>query len=177
MKTIELSRGLVALVDDEDFERVDQFSWWAIRSDGRYWYGIGYAETQADHPNPPRRAAMLHRFILSLPRSRFPLVDHWDGNGLNCQRHNLRVCSPSQNLANQLRLHSNNTSGFKGVWYNPKKPDANKFVAYIGDGGKNRKLGYFPTAIEAARRYDEAALERWGEFAVTNHQLGLLITQ
>lgn len=90
------------------------------------------------------------------------MVDHIDGNGLNNQKANLRVCEPNQNQYNRL-LQKNNTSGFKGVSF---FPETGQWRARIGIGGKRRiSLGLFPTKEEAYAAYCEAAKIHHREFA------------
>jgi hypothetical protein len=94
-------------------------------------------------------------------------VDHRDGNGLNNRRRsNLRVCSHSQNGANQKK-HKNNTSGFKGVVLY-KDNRSRPWCARIKVEGRHIYLGYFATPDEAAKAYDAAAIRLHGEFARTN---------
>jgi hypothetical protein len=85
-------------------------------------------------------------------------------NGLDNRRSNLRPATPSQNSGN-ARRPSDNTSGFKGVTFYGR---TGRWRAYIGGHLRQRHLGYFRTAEEAARAYDEAAIDTWGEFAHLN---------
>jgi hypothetical protein len=150
MREIKLTKGYVALVDDEDFARVNQWKWQAhvlTRKDEsvlavyarRYILGTGKAGAAKQY---------LHRFILGTtdPKER---VDHKDHNGLNCRRYNLRD-SQGRNNQNQ-RLKPSNTSGFKGRV-----------------GGHYRFFGYFSDPLEAACAYDMAAVKHYGEFACCN---------
>jgi hypothetical protein len=91
-------------------------------------------------------------------------IDHCDGDGLNCRDENLRIATPKQNQGNK-RLQINNTSGYKGVhWF----PQTQKWVVRIKREGKCIHLGYFFDKKDAARAYDRAAIEQFGEFAVLN---------
>src|SRR5260370_2756638 len=107
MKTIDLSQGLEAIVDDEDFERVSQFKWTALRG-SRTWYARRNIQVNGKQTNQ-----QLHRFILDL-KPDAPEVDHRDGLGLNCRRDNLRLASRQQNNANRRKL-SPSSSWYKGV--------------------------------------------------------------
>jgi hypothetical protein len=140
------------LVDDEDYERVIAAGPWAIR-DG---HGTHYATRAA---NGTTQA--LHRLLTDAPRGQD--VDHIDGNGLNNQRSNLRVCTRSENLCNRGK-NANNNSGFKGVSWD--KRDL-KWRAFIGIAGKRKNLGVHATPELAHAAYCEAAERLHGAFART----------
>lgn len=101
----------------------------------------------------------LHRMIMGVTDPKV-LVDHIDGNGLNCRRENLRVTDHTGNACN-ASLRSDNTSGYKGVGYNKK---ARKWVATIQKDGKRKHVGTFATPELAAEAYARAAEELHGEF-------------
>jgi hypothetical protein len=108
-------------------------------------------------------ATLLHRLIMGFGPSD-PRVDHIDGDGLNNRRSNLREATQGQNNANQ-RPQVGKSSRYKGVsWFKPAK----MWRAYIKVGGVISWLGYFHDEKEAAKAYDEAAVEAWGEFARPN---------
>jgi hypothetical protein len=166
MREIALTQGKVALVDDEDFVRVASFKWHAKRGMTGVWYAvrtIPSSTTKSGHTEQ-----LLHRFLLDVPGG--VGIDHENRNGLDNQRHNLRIASKAQNAANRLPQR-NSLSGFKGVTWDTA--DA-KWRARIHIRGKSVSLGRFPTPEAAARAYDRAAREEWGEFARTNESLGLL---
>lgn len=107
----------------------------------------------------------LHRIIakrMGLDLSEH--IDHINGNELDNRRENLRSATNAENLMNQ-KLCSNNTSGFKGVIW---RKDRNKWQAKIMVHGKTQHLGYSNCKIEAAKAYDNAARELFGEFARLN---------
>jgi hypothetical protein len=151
MKKIKLTRGRCALVDDQDFEYLNQWKW--------FYGNHGYAQRRLG-----KRGRMLgmHRVIMGEPKGF--LVDHIDGDGLNNCRSNLRVATHAQNLCNRGK-NSNNTSGFKGVnWHK----NAKKWAAAIMVNRRSHHLGLFSDVQEAAKAYDIAALELHGEFARLN---------
>ncbi len=159
MKTIQLTRGKVALIDDEDYEAFSAFTWHASTT-GWTFYARRNIETAS---SPQRqRTVRMHRELVGAPRG--VVVDHIDGNGLNNQRANLRVASHRQNLNNRGK-NANNTSGYKGVSINKK---TGLWVAQITEESRRVNLGYFKDPASAARAYDAAARLHHGEFARLN---------
>lgn len=153
MKEIQLSQGKVALVNDEDFEWLNQWKWCAAKR-GQTFYATRLA--------PGRKGAIhMHQLLVGNGTQR---VDHKDGNGLNNQRLNLRPATHQQNMFNQ-RTYKNNTSGYKGVTW---QKDCGKWRAQIGMDGKKQYLGLFTNPEDAACAYDAKASELFGKFARLN---------
>jgi hypothetical protein len=160
MKKIHLIRGLYALVDDEDYERVSQYKW-SISSSGGY-----------DYPHTPIRIEgkikyiKMHRFIMNADID--TLVDHKNKDTLDNRKCNLRLCTKSENMRNRA-MSKNNKSGYKGVRYYPF--GRRKYKVWKAQIGFNRKyisIGYYHTKEEAALAYNEKAKELFGEFASLN---------
>lgn len=149
MKII-FSHGGPVLVNVEDFLTLIGLSpIWRLDRDG-------YPVTSIKGKN-----VYLHRVVAE----RMGLkgrIDHDDQNLLNGQRSNLRVATNSQNMANRGPC-ANNQSGYKGVYW-----EGHRWKAQIMFNYKNKSIGRFDTAEEAARAYDQAALELFGEFACLN---------
>jgi hypothetical protein len=158
VKQVELTRGKVALVDDEDYEWLSQWKWRAYTTlKNKSFYAVRTVRVN-DH----RTTVRMHRVIMDAPDNLE--VDHIDGDGLNNQRSNLRLATRSQNQAN-CPLSSRNSSGYKGVYrYRPN----GRWTARLRKGDRLLHLGCFDDREEAARAYDVAALEYWGEFARLN---------
>ena len=170
MKEIPLTRGLVAIVDDEDFERVSGWRWRALRAHRaslgvRTWYAFRQWKQAGQ-----RHYTYLHRVILNVEDG-FD-VDHRDGNGLNCQKDNLRVASRRQNLQNRRRLNEHKSSRFKGVCWDRSRSMWTAYIRWGGSDGRSplRHLGRFLDEEAAARAYDAAAKEHFGEFASLNFE-------
>lgn len=114
----------------------------------------------------------MHRLILGAGAKE--TVDHKDGDGLNNQRSNIRLCTVAQNVRNRRKSSLARSSRFKGVAYAPSKSSGirtrkrNPWEARIWVGGRNKSLGRYSTEEDAARAYDRAAIEHFGEFARTN---------
>ncbi len=150
---LPLTQGKVAVIDFSDFEKVGRVKWYALTSPkSKTIYAARHS------PDNHSKVLLLHREILG------GLVDHKDGDGLNCLRENLRPASPQQNAAN-VGLRKDNRSGFKGVSLNSR---LEKWQAAISISGKRIYLGVFESPVLAAKAYDCAASKHHKEFAVVN---------
>lgn len=154
MKTIPLTQGKFAIVDDEDYERINKHKWYALNCHG-YWYAI---RNVGKFPN--RGHIYMHREILNVP-SGFD-TDHRNHCGLDNRKLNIRSCVKAQN--NRNRKRQSGISKYKGVSW---KKQNKKWVAQIG-GSPRIHLGYYKNEIEAAQAYNKKAKELFGEFACTN---------
>ena len=153
--SVMCSNGQTFKIDAADLSIVRQYQWC---TDDK-----GYVKTKFYGKD-----IKLHRLLLGIiDTERALLVDHISGDTLDNRRANLRTCLPRENSKNQ-KLHSNNSSGFKGVSYNSK---ARKYQAGIRANNKNISLGCYITAQEAALAYDRAAIRLHGDFARTNVML------
>ncbi len=153
MKRIPLTQGEFALVDDEDYDWLNQWKW--------YLTGKGYA-ARTRLKGDGGGIMYMHRQILGTPDGMG--TDHRDEIKLNNQRSNLRVCTNDQNACNRSKTNVN-TSGFKGVSWNESRK---KWQASMSIDGKTTYLGRFTCIIKAAKAYDASAKKHQGEFANLN---------
>lgn len=153
---LSVTRGYVAIVSPHRVDEVARDKWSLLRSDGRFY---------VRRANGDRK--LLHRAITNATPDQ--IVDHHDRNSMNNTDGNLRVCNNAQNSRNQCKRKS--ASRFKGAHVGPKGIG---WVSSISLHGKTVYLGYTRDEVEAARMYDRAAIEHFGEFAATNVSLGLL---
>lgn len=151
-REIPLSQGLVALVDDADYDRVMAGPKWFAEMRGHTVYARRWIKVDGK-----RRGVFLHTQLTGWPR-----VDHVNLNGLDNRRANLRPATRAQNGQNR-RLPSSR-SGLKGVTRHVR----GMWTARVQADGTRLYLGLFATPEEAARAYDAAALELHGEFARLN---------
>ena len=156
MKQITLTRGLAALIDDEDYPRVSRFKWSAVKCNGKFY------AARRPMVRGKGQTIYLHRFLLEAAPGLEG--DHIDGDGLNCVRSNLRICTHAENRRNN-KIQANNTSGYRGVsWCRSRS----KWEAYINLNRQRHNLGRYPNAEDAARAYDHAARLLFGDFARLN---------
>lgn len=157
MKEIPLTKGKVAIVDDEDYEWLSQYKW--------YVHTGGYAArhtVQRDVGKQKRKNLYMHRIVLGVNGKEH--CDHKNGNKLDNRKCNLRQATNSQNMWNSCK-QKQNTSGYKGVF---KHRDS--WAARTSFHNKPIHIGTYSTKEEAARAYDEKAKELFGEFARLNFE-------
>jgi hypothetical protein len=110
------------------------------------------------------RARLTYLYFYGLWSSSKNPVDHKNRIKLDDRIGNLRMATQQNNNRNVGKPRTN-TSGFKGVTWDSK---LKKWRAYIHVNNKRQGLGGFENKVEAAKAYDQAATEKFGEFAVLN---------
>lgn len=163
MKTIPLSRGLEAIIDDEDFERVGQYKWSALMpanpgKSGKTPYAHRYRKINGEWEH-----ISLHRFIMNAIKG--VQVDHVDGNGLDNRKSNLRLCTHVQNSMNRKGWSKH---GLKGVSLVKGCTPPREWMASIRVNTKLVYIGLYASKIDAAIAYNIAALKYFGEFSRLN---------
>lgn len=155
VKELPLTKGYVAIVDDDDYEFVSQWKWSAKVCANTVYAFRSYRR------DGKCRTSYLHREIMGNPDGEE--VDHIDHNGLNNTRSNLRSATRQQNIFN-TRVKTG-VSGFRGVeWCKRKR----KWRAVIRTSGRRKHIGYFSDPEDGARAYDEFATRLHGEYATLN---------
>lgn len=147
MKKIELSKGKFALVDDADFEWLNQWKWHY----GTNEYAVNMAYVRGSgRKNQKTKCTLMHRLINETPEGF--ITDHINRNKLDNRRSNLRTGNKSLNSINRP-LQSNNTSGHKGVtWFKR----LGLWQVYINKDSKRKNLGYFSTIEDAVKARQKA---------------------
>lgn len=161
-RRIPLTRGKYAIVDHEDFERLNKHKWYASKTSRKG--GFYAARCVWDKENRKKRTIKMHREILNPPH---PLVvDHINHNGLDNRRANLRPATKSQNCINKPYTKRKGAhSRYHGVTWQKSN---NKWQAQIRAKGNPRVIGCFDNETTAAKAYDQAAKKYHKEFAVLN---------
>lgn len=154
MKLIELTQNLFAKVDDEDFEYLNQWKWYA-KKDGHKIYAARNL-----YENKKCKIILMHCVLLNNKG-----IDHIDGDGLNNQKNNIRLATKTQNRANTNKIRKHTSSIYKGVY---RKKTNKKWQAEICANKIKIYLGSFDNELEAAKAYNNKAVELFGSFAKIN---------
>lgn len=144
MKVITLSQDYVALVDDEDFEKLNKFSWYAHKALNTYYACRKRRKSEVENWHKNMHVAM-HREIMGQPKGME--VDHKDHNGLNCQKSNMRIVTHMHNMWNTPKRKTSKT-GYRGISFDAQ---TRKWRAIITINHRSISLGRFVNLEEAIR--------------------------
>ncbi|MEK6861476.1 MAG: AP2 domain-containing protein [Nanoarchaeota archaeon] len=158
MKTIILSQNKVALVDDKDFEWLNQWKWYYGSRD----YAIRKKHIHLGKYRYKTESILMHREIMKVSRGIF--IDHINGNGIDNRKQNLRIATQQQNMCNS-KTRSDNTSGYRGVWWDEYHK---KWAAEIHFNNKKKTIGRYEDIKNAAKAYNDASLKYHGEYGRLN---------
>ena len=153
MKTIELTQGQVAMVDDAHYEWLLQWSWHASRGG----VGVFYATATIYRPHLFPLGIRMHHILWKRVHGSIPQalqIDHRDGNGLNNQLSNLRLATPHLNSLNRYRRTRRKNGLPTGVY-----PQGGRYRAQFRSGGHLYSLGYFDSPQEAHAEHEMARRE------------------
>lgn len=158
MKTIPLTKGKRALVDDGDYERLSAFKWYAsFKPASRSFYAERHRPRSERNKGQPKIISMSEDLLGRRPGL---IVDHRNRNTLDYQRTNLRWATRAQNQQNATRPSKLGIKGVRLMW--------KRFQAFITVNKKRIHLGTFDRPEEAAQAYNHAAQSHFGEFARLN---------
>lgn len=150
--TLLLSGGFYALIDLADHADAAAHRW-SHHTNGTQHYAVREERGVRIY---------LHRFLMQAPAGFH--VDHINGDGLDCRRANMRLCTNAQNSMNRAPRKGQ----FKGVGLR----ESGKWRAQLRTNGRTIYVGLFDTPEEAAAAYDRRAVELFGEFARLNFPAG-----
>jgi DUF4097 and DUF4098 domain-containing protein YvlB len=153
MRIIPLTKGKLAIVDDNDYDWAMQWKW-QVSSEG-------YAVRSA-HDIKYGKKVRMHRALVNAPDG-FE-VDHINGNRLDNRRQNLRICTHKDNQRNMSKKRGA-SSIYKGVHWNSRDK---RWIVKIKTNEKQVCVGRYKLEVEAAIAYNNAAKKIYGEFARLN---------
>lgn len=139
MKEVRLTRGKVALVDDDLFDIISSYKW----SIAERKHGF-YAQKSFTGMNGKNAPMLMHHLIAGHPL-KGKVVDHLNGDGLDNRRSNLRICTYSENVRNSYKKRNGSVTH---VYFRKRE---RLFVAQLWVNGKTKHIGYFRDA-ETARK-------------------------
>lgn len=163
MKTI-LSSGIIIqkiLVDDDDFDYLNQWKW----KIGKRGYAVRGVYDHVCNGKRLYKDVTLHRLVIRARPGE--MVDHINGDKLDNQKSNLRLCNHAENMRN-TKLSTRNTSGYKGIYWHKR---SQYWQAYITYNQKHMYLGRYVDKMDAVKAYNAAAEKYFGVFAKTNSLL------
>lgn len=146
--------GFCVLVDEEDAEKISHYKWQLNDSASNKIYFHVYTR----NPDGTKTKIYLHRYLLNAEKG--TVIDHINGNTLDCRKSNLRITDKIGNARNRC-MGKNNTSGYKGVSW---ADNAKKWRVRIMHDQKYKHIGYFETKELAYKAYCEASKKYHGEF-------------
>lgn len=160
MKKIPLTQGKLTIVDDEDFEYLNQFKWHVVSKKGIY-YAVRKQYLYTINHKEKYSTIYMARLIMNTPSN--CLCDHKDGNGLNNQQSNLRNCTKAENQQNH-GPQKNNTSGYKNIYWHEQDE---MWRVRISAKGQSTQGGLHHNIEDALTERDILIKEMHGRFART----------
>lgn len=167
MKIIYTSKNEKILVDDKDYEYLNQWKW----NTGLWGYPFRMAENGTKDGKRCRKIIKMHRVVINAQKGQE--VDHIDGNKLDNRKQNLRFVTKQQNIRNR-GVTKRNKYGYKGVTRTTDKRYKSPWKMTTHDPIGQQIVLYFKTAEDALKKYDEYNELWFGEYAMTNKRLGLI---
>jgi hypothetical protein len=152
---IQLTNNHFALIDEQDFETINQRRWYAVKLRNSLY------AVSSNHPSN-KVFTKMHRMILGVTDP-MVFVDHINHNGLDNRRSNLRICTAQQNNMNAKKRKG--LWKYKGVAFDSR---SNYWYARIRHNNKLIHIGTFQTIEDAAYAYNQKAVQLFGQFACLN---------
>jgi len=166
-KRIKLTQGKYALVDEEDFERINKYKWLCSNDRGKQYAKKAEKARRSEKSKTGFSSNVIQMANVILGLQRGIIVDHINGDGLDNRKKNLRIVTVQQNNMNRKKM-AGLTSKYKGVYFDKSR---NIYMAHITINKKMKNLGRFRDEKDAARAYDSAALSLFEQFACINKTL------
>lgn len=163
MKTIPLTKGKCAIVDDEDFPFLSRFNWQLHNSgNGMYYAEINVMPREGNKRGDFKVHVPMHAFLIK--RGKFERVEFVNKNTLDYRKKNLMLVTYNQNI-HRAAKRKGASSKYKGVSFNKRHQN---WIVGITYNRKRMHLGYFLDEKQAAKVYNKKAKELYGELAYQN---------
>jgi hypothetical protein len=157
-RRIKLTRGKYAMVDVEDFERLNQYKWHCSH--------YGYAKRAVPNRTGKGRKQVIvymHKLLCPVPEGK--IADHINRNSLDNRKANLRPATQKQNVWNRKFIRKGGKTRYNGIRWDKNRE---KWQVRLTINGRRKSFGYYADEIEAAKAYDMAAKIYRGKYAVLN---------
>ena len=159
MKKIPLTQGFYATVDDEDFERINRYKWYAYKSNNTI-----YARRNVRTGSKRQTAIQMHRDVMGCTAGDKKIVDHKNFNGLDNRKENLQVVSINVNI-HRRNKQANNHTGYIGLSWKPKKKT---WEAWVTINKRKIYCGCHKNPMVAAKMRDKVVLDFYHDNAILN---------
>jgi len=157
-RRIKLTRGKYAIVDVEDFERLNKYKWHCTH----YGYAV---RAEYERSGKGKRQVGVHMHKMVCPAPDGMVVDHVNRNSLDNRKSNLRVATQRQNVWNRKFVRKGGKTRYDGIRWDKNRE---KWQVRLTIKGRRESFGYYADEVEAAKAYDEAAKRYRGEYACLN---------
>ncbi len=151
MKKVKLTNGGYAIVDDKDFDYIDQWRWQNINGYARRSRYLSSKKVGNGKYRSINKSYAMHRVINNTPEGMD--TDHINGNKLDNRRSNLRTATRSENAHNIGKKNNGSKSKLSGVQW---RSDRQKWRSYICIENKAIYLGSYKNEIDAHSVYVSA---------------------
>jgi hypothetical protein len=157
-RRIKLTRGKYAIVDVEDFERLNKYKWHCAH------YDYAKRAISKKFGKGKRQVGIyMHKEICPAPAGM--IVDHINRNSLDNRKVNLRVATQKQNIWNRRFIRKGGKTRYNGIRWDKNRE---KWQVRLVVNGRRESFGYYADEIEAAKAYDRVAKKYRGEYAFLN---------
>lgn len=153
MKRIKLTQNTFALIDNEDFDFLNQWKWRCQINRNGKMYAV-----RTSYSKEIRKTIYMHKLLI--PSFKGYCTDHINGDSLDNQRSNLRIVTKSQDCLNS-KLRKDNKSGYRGIYFDNKR---HGWIARFMYQGKDVLRKQFKNKEEALLYYREILNNNFGEF-------------
>ena len=157
-RRIKLTRGKYAIVDVDDFERLNKYKWHCTH------YNYAKRAIYKKYKKGRKKVEIyMHKEVCPAPSGM--VADHINRNSLDNRKANLRPATQKQNVWNRKFIRKGGKTRYNGIRWDKNRE---KWQVRLTVNGRRESFGYYADEIEAAKAYDRVVEKYRGEFAVLN---------